>query len=374
MKKFILIICLISTILNPTNKLINRDIYTLCGSFGFYKGTMDMSEITTITFSKEKPERFDECWNANITNTEHIKGYRIDNEVIIVGEYIYANPRCSNMFAAYNNYGNSLWSSLKTINGLELLNTSYVENMKMMFAFTELTELNGIENWDVSNVKTFAGMFQGHNNSGDIKLKQIDVYNWNTSSAESMSHMFYGCSQLEYIPIENWDVSNVKTFSHMFADCYNLKDLDFSKWETISIESFDGFLNDCHSLTTIDVSGLDTKTCRQFSQMFEACHNLESITGLDKWDVSNASHYAFSETFHCCYKLKNIDLSKWKCCPDNTARMFKDCRSLEYINLSGFDTTNIIYDNEMFKNCYKLKQENIIYGQLLCNAKNSCMY
>ena len=332
----------------------NKDNYTLCGSFGFYQGSKDMSDIKTITFSRDAPNNYDECWNANITDTDEIKGYLNGNDVIIVGNCIYANPRSSYMFATYNSYGNQLWSNLVEINGLELLDTSLVENMKMMFAFTECTELEGISQWDVSKVKTFAGMFQGNSNAGDIRLKHVDVSNWDTSSAANMSHMFYGCALMEYIPVENWDVSNVKTFSHMFADCYSLKNVDFSKWETWSVESFDAFLNDCRSIVEIDVSGLDTKTCRQFSQMFEACTSLQHIVGIESWDVSNASYYAFSEMFHCCYNLEELNLGTWIVAPDNTSRMFKNCYKLVQLDMSGFDLTDTQYVDEMFMNCDSL--------------------
>lgn len=350
--------------INTTESSVTQEIndqYILRGSFGFYKGSKSMSEIKSITFSHTAPIIYDECWNANLADTEDIKGYRIGYDVIIVGDYIYANPRCSHMFAAYNSYKEPLWSSLISIKGLELLNTSYVQDMTMMFAFCQLTELNGIEQWDVSHVKTFAGMFQGNNNAGDIKIKYLDVSQWDTSSAENLSHIFYGCGQIEYIPIENWDVSKVKTFSHMFADCHNLKSVDFSKWQTLSVESFDAFLNDCHSLTQVDVTGLDTGTCKQFSQMFESCINLERIIGLDTWDVSNASHYAFSETFHCCYNLKEIDIGNWVSAPDNTARMFKNCYNITQIDLSGFDMTNNLHSTEMFMNCNSLIE--VVYNK-----------
>lgn len=355
MKKYIIVLlCLfisLTSCYGQTIKPAYNNDNTLCESFGFYKGSIDMSEIETITFSHNAPDAFDECWNANLSNASFIKGYRIGNDVVIVGDYIYANPRCSYMFAAYNSYGDALWSSLVSIDGLELLDTSYVENMKMMFAFNQLIELKGIEAWDVSNVKNFAAMFQGRDHAGDIKLKYLNVSQWDTSSAENMSHMFYGCAMIEYIPIENWDVSNVKTFSHMFADCHSLKNIDFSKWQTLSVESFDGFLNDCHSLIIVDVSSFETIACKQFSQMFESCINLEQIIGLNTWDVSNANYYAFSETFHRCHKLKEVDINTWVAAPDNTARMFKDCYCLTQIDISGFDMTNNLHTEEMFMNC-----------------------
>lgn len=341
---------------SASDDLSDTDSYMLYPSFGFYKGSKDMSLIESITFSQETPKEYDECWNADISNSGAIKGYLTANSVVVVGDRIYANERCSYMFAAHNSYGDPLWSNLSSIDGLELLDTSHAENMKMMFAFSQLTELRGIEDWDVSNVKNFAGMFQGHDNSGDVHFEYVNVSKWDTASAENMSHMFYGCAQMERIPIESWNVSNVKTFSHMFADCYSLKEIDFSNWETSSVESFDAFLNDCRSLIEIDVGGLDTATCRQFSQMFEACTSLRRIVGTDKWDVYNASHYAFSETFHCCYSLESLDIGGWVCSPDNTARMFKDCRKLNSIDLSGFDMSSNCSDQEMFLNCYQLNE------------------
>lgn len=333
---------------------LDVESYMLNESFGFYKGSLDMSEITSISFCKNAPSSYDECWNADLLDAGTIKGYRYGTEVIVAGDYIYTSPRCSYMFAAYNTYGDPLWSSLTSIEGLDFLNVSCAESMKMMFAFCKLTELVGIENWDVSNVKTFAGMFQGNSNAGDVRLKYVDVSRWNTSSAENMSHVFYGCAQMEYIPVENWDVSNVKTFSHMFADCYGLKYIDFSRWQTTSVESFDALLNDCRSLVVVDVSGLDTHTCKQFSQMFEYCLSLERIIGLETWDVSNASCYAFSETFHGCSSLIYINIGSWSATPDNTARMFKGCSKLTRVDITGIDMSNVIYKTEMFDGCTSL--------------------
>lgn len=307
-----------------------------------------MSEIETIRFDNKPPEFYDECWVASVDEGGDIIGYRDGTDVIIAGDKIYANPRCSYMFAGESSYGESLWSSLIEISGLEHLDTSCVTNMKMMFAFTRVSEISGIENWDVSNVVNFAGMFQGHSHVGDTPITHIDIGKWDTSSAENMSHVFYGCSQLNYIPIENWDVSKVKTVSHMFADCFNLQSIDVSKWDTSSVESFDGFLNDCRSLKIIDVSNLKTDVCKQFSQMFEACVSLEEIIGIENWNVSSANHYAFTEMFHECRKLRKLNIGSWTASPDSTARMFKNCYSLSDVDLSGIDMSSVISRDEMF--------------------------
>lgn len=331
-----------------------KEDYTLRDSFGFYQGEYPMELITSIVFSREKPTFYDEYWSASKTGASCLRGYRIGEQVIIVGEHIYASDYCSYMFAGYNTYGDKLWSSLIAIDGLSLLDTSCVTSMKMMFAYTRLRELKGIEYWDVSNVTDFTAMFQGNDNSGDVPLTYLPVGAWDTSSATSMKYMFYGCAQLTYIPVDNWDVSNVTNFSHMFADCYNLTSLNLTNWQTSSARNFDAFLNDCRSLTTIDVSLLDTSKCTQFSQMFESCYSLQEIVGINNWDVSNASYYAFSETFHCCYNLESLDLSNWEAAPDNTARMFKNCKNLSYLDISGLDLSNAA-TIEMYDGCENLK-------------------
>ena len=361
-----------------------KEDFTLIGSFGFYKGSKSISDIKEIYFQHEVPEEYDETWNAGSTDKEYITGYRKGDKVYIVGEKIFANRRCNYMFATENSYGDKLWSSLEKIYGLENIDMSNATNMRYMFNESKMKEISGIENWntssvtsmemmfsgcvnlktldvanwDVSNVNSFAGMFQGHSWEGDMNLEHIDVSKWNTSSATEMNHVFYGCSKLKQIAIDDWDVSKVKTFSHMFADCYGLENLNFSKWNTASVISFDAFLNDCHSLITIDVSGLDTKTCKQFSQMFEACTNLEYIIGIETWDVSNAEYYAFSETFHCCNKLKELNIGNWKCKPDNIARMFKNCYELKYVDMSGFDMSELKYVTEFATHCKQLSEIN----------------
>ena len=89
--------------------------------------------------------------------------------------------------------------------------------------------------------------------------------------------------------------------------------------------------------------------------MFESCYNLQQIIGLNNWDVSNANYYAFSETFHRCYKLTSLNLNNWRATPDNTARMFKDCKSLIYLDISGLDLSQIKTDCEMYEGCENLK-------------------
>jgi surface protein len=361
-------------------KLSSYDLsrYVLKVGAKFYKGTMDKSKITSITFTSQAPSKYDEKWYANEKGTWHVTGYRVGTDVFIVGKKIIFNKNCGMMFCVRDAYGGPMWASLEAINGLGIVDTSLVENMnymfiggdqfqhldvgswdvsnvksmKMMFAGCKNLRVIDVSSWDVGNVETFVAMFQGSNHVGDMNLEYIDVSNWDTSSADNMSYMFYGCSKIKSIDVSKWDVKKVETFSHMFADCFSLTTIDISKWDTLSVDSFDALFNDCRNLKTIDVSGLETNTCIQFSQMFESCVNLEEIVGLEKWDTSNASHYAFSETFHNCSKLTELDLSTWDTSKaDNMARMFAGCSGLRRLDVSGWYIENVETMLEMFEGC-----------------------
>ena len=352
--------------------------YVLLRKASYYKGSIPENKIEKIVFTNEHPEEYDEKWNANEADTEDIVGYLHNSTVYIVGEKIRFNQNSRMMFCGVDSYGEEIFSNVKEIDGLDIVDTSLVKNaaymfagnkyikhldvggwdvsnvtnMKFMFSGCISIEELDVENWNVQNVEKFTSMFQGSSHIGDMSLRQIDVSKWNTMSVDSLNHMFYGCGKLEYIDVSNWDVSKVRTFSHMFADCFSLKQLDLSNWKTDRAVSFDAIFNDCKSLKSIDISNLNTSQCLQFSQMFESCESLVEIKGIENLDVSQASNYAFSEMFHNCKSLTSLDLSKWNTSnADNFARMFAKCSELKELNLSGFSLENAVTMLEMFDQC-----------------------
>jgi hypothetical protein len=83
--------------------------FTLERQYKFYKGTVPMSSIATITFSREKPNVYEEEWSASATDADCLKGYRNGNHVYITGENIFTSWDCTNMFTG------SIWSNLTSI-------------------------------------------------------------------------------------------------------------------------------------------------------------------------------------------------------------------------------------------------------------------
>ena len=345
--------------------------HTLVSSMQWYKGAGVPSEqITSVTFTREIPTEYDEKWSVQVDAGDSIKGYRKGTDVFIVGEKIYVNARAAYMFYK------EMYPNLVEIHGLELLDMSQCTNMRAMFqgfkgqiegiaewdvskvkdttfmfeGCTELLTLD-IANWDVSSVRRMSAMFQSSgSHTADMKLEKLDLSKWNTASLEEFSHMFYGCAQLKELDLANWDVSKVRDFSHLFADCYSLETIKMDNWDTKVAASFDAMFNDCRALTTLDISMLNTSNACMFSQMFEACYNLKTIIGIEDMDVSNADYYAFSEMFHVCKSLENLDLSKWNTTKaDNMARMFAGCKSLKEVNVTGWDIGSVETMMEMCK-------------------------
>ena len=67
--------------------------------------------------------------------------------------------------------------------------------------------------------------------------------------------------------------------------------------------------------------------------------------------------YMFSD----CSSLESIDLSSFNTTNvNNMSGMFSNCSSLKSIDLSSFNTTNVKDMSYMFSGCSSLKKDNII--------------
>ena len=103
------------------------------------------------------------------------------------------------------------------------------------------------------------------------------------TSVTNLDHAFGNCPD-GYIPITvTMDTSNVTSAVECFFNCSNLKALDLRNWDTSKIENFSG--------------------------IFRSCSNLEEILGYETMVTSSAKD--ISGFFNECSKLTNIDLSEW---------------------------------------------------------------
>ena len=87
--------------------------------------------------------------------------------------------------------------------------------------------------------------------------------------------------------------------------------------------------------------------------MFTYCSSLKYID-LSSFNSSEVVDIGFM--FYCCSSLKSLDLSSLDTSKViNMNSLFLECDNLEYINLAYLDTSNVINMNQMFGGCSSLK-------------------
>ena len=257
---------------------------------------------------------------------------------------------------------------LKTIIGIENLNTSEVEGMDFMFSeCCSLTELD-VSGFNTANVWSMLFMF-----GGCSQLKTLDISGFNTANVHDMRGMFSGCSQLKTLDISGFNTANVYYMMGMFSGCSQLETIDVSGFNTANVRRMDGMFEGCSQLETIDVSGFNTANVEDMESMFEGCSQLETI---DVSGFNTANLSGMSCMFRGCHNLKSIDISSfnigkivsnvyvddmWRNEEEKRERLhqfvddiFSGCSNLRTINIGGndfsiFTTYNADIPGDVFK-------------------------
>ena len=211
-----------------------------------------------------------------------------------------------------------------------------------------LKTIEGLENLDTSNVTNMYGMFWECSSLTDLNISSFD-----TSKVTNMSEMFSGCVSLTQLNVDNFDTSAVTDMLDMFFKCSSLSELNLSNFNTSKVTSMGGMFDWCTSLTSLDISGFDTKNVKGMSRMFQKCTKLQSID-VSKFNTSNVT--SMDSMFSNCGELKDIDVSNFD--TSNVkymSSMFGACPQLSTLDVSKFDTSNVIKMDYMFSGCKSLK-------------------
>ena len=96
--------------------------------------------------------------------------------------------------------------------------------------------------------------------------------------------------------------------------------------------------------------------------MFYYCISLEYLD-ISNFDTSKVTN--FFEMFYGCSNLKSINLSNFNTSnAKNMVGMFMSCISLEYLDISNFDTTQVTKFQSIFDNTNILKYINLYNAQI----------
>ncbi len=257
------------------------------------------SSTQTLTFKKLVGETLPEnsAWVEDNMTVGAIKK-RLGNGTIvhIVFDKSFSTytPTSLSEFFAY-------LTNLKTITGLEYLNTAKVTDMSYMF-------------------------------ESCAKLTSLDVTNFNTGNVTDMSHMFSSCKSLTSLDVIHFNTAKVTYMNEMFFDCKSLTSLDVTHFNTANVTDMYGTFSGCTALTSLDVRNFNTTKVTDMSYMFAHCKALTSLY-LTNFNTANVTNMGY---------------------------MFYNCSSLTTIYASSkFVTTLVSNSIRMFYNCEKLKGEEV---------------
>ena len=162
-------------------------------------------------------------------------------------------------------------TKLKTITGLEYLNTEKVTSMYCMFVNCfSLTSLD-VTHFNTANVKDMCGMF-----SRCSSLTSLDVTHFNTAKVTDMHNMFSSCSSLTSLDVTHFNTEKVTDMSSMFSSCSSLTSLYLTNFNTANVTNMGSMFSYCAALTTIYASSKFVTTKVSESRfMFYNCEKLK---------------------------------------------------------------------------------------------------
>lgn len=159
------------------------------------------------------------------------------------------------------------------------------------------------------------------------------------------------------IPLEQWgDVLKCTSAKEMFAYCSNLEEIVWGDFPISEITDMNGLFYGCTSLKNISWKNVDTSKVTDMRSMF-------TNTGFEVLDLSDfdtSGVIIASHMFDGATNLVDIKFGP-KCTFENTQRMigiFKDCTKLTDLDLSTWNTSNVVTMSYMFHNCTNLSSIN----------------
>lgn len=274
--------------------------------------------------------------------------------------------------------GGWFWSfeALTTIEHLDYLNTSEVDDMRLMFSSCTSLETLDLSSFNTEKVTNMVTMFENSKHLRSLKLPkgfigssvtylnatfkgcesltELDLSGSNSENVKDMNEMFYGCRALSKLDLTDFKTGQVTTMENMFCDCSTLETLDVSSFNTENVTTMLGMFNNCSSLRSLDLPGFNTANVTKMGAMFQKCSSLQS---LDLSSFNTRKVTKMQSMFAGCTNLESIDLSSFDTenMTDMVA-MFASCTKLETLDLSSFATPKMVSMVDAFSNCKNLKK------------------
>ena len=241
-------------------------------------------------------------------------------------------------------------------------NTDYIDENKIKHYHDNLKELNetNTELYINKNKYKFKKYFKPEKEGVyKIKMKFINL--------KDCSFMFAGCKNIKNINFTKFNTKYVKDMKYMFSGCINLKKLDLSIFNTENVTNMEGMFGEYNNVSNLDLNSIPlinnieelNKFKNKIKVYYQGCIKLKHLN-LSSFNTQNVIN--MMGMFYECNSLKNLDfpLSFNTKNVANMMYMFNNCKKLEKLNLpSSFNTQKVTNMMGMFSGCGSLNTLNL---------------
>ena len=297
---------------------------------------------TTLTFyyDSQRSSRPGTTYDLNGLGWQDDGTYSSVTRVVFDSSFAHARP--TSTYAWFFQMGN-----LRSITGMNYLNTSEVTDMSFMFANCQkLTSLD-VSGFNTDNVTDMTEMFAA------TGLTSLNLSSFNTSNVTDMTAMFYGCVGLTSLDLSSFNTKWVTSMGAMFAECSSLRSVDVSSFSTANVTSMTYMFYDCLDLTGLDLSNFNTAQVTNMYAMFANCSNLRSLD-VSSFNTPNVKNTCYM--FSGLTQVTRLVLTGFKTAQvTDMSYMFEECESLTTIIVgSGWNTSSVVQSIDMFFDCPSL--------------------
>jgi len=262
------------------------------------------------------------------------------------GEEIYVNCRHKLLHPTQDSFPNEINKTFWTGPLLFTVDTSLGSDLIVGFDSAQVYDAT-IDWGDGSNPLTVGP------GEGTVTKQYSSVGTYQVRVSGTFAPEIILSSNQNIVSVENLGTLGYVDLSNMFRNCQNLVSFNAGKTDTSSVTDLTGMFTDCISLSSANVSTLDTSNVTIINSMFQGCNSLTTLV-LSNWDTSNVGY--FVNAFRGCTSLETLLL------PDNfvtsnalqITSVFYDCQSLQSLDVSTWDTSNVRRMTAIFVRCFGL--------------------
>ena len=178
-----------------------------------------------------------------------------------------------------------------------------------------------------------------------------------TNNLENMPSTIYFRDNSSLLTVEKIAIPGLTDISQMIENCANVTYINVSDLDVSQVTIMNRALRKCNNLVTIDVTGWDTRNVTSLYGTFANNPKLETIIGLEDWNVENVE--SFREICTGNTALQAFNIGNWRNNKNTiTYGMFYGCRALTELDMGGFDMGNVTDTTSMFSSTSGLTRFN----------------